>query len=308
MDFVAKLAERYDLGTPLVLTKMTHNSGSDVFIVNDTSVVKIFPEETDPLMPAKEIALCTALHDRMPTPKVIGYSDSEHTIPRPYIVLEKMSGKALEFTWDTLSEPQRSEICEWLGLFLATIHATANDVILRALKNVHASIDSDTLGIHARARRALDTIETQKLLTSDRILAIRHYFERHATAEQGTVLGLCHGSYRFGNILADEATITGVLDWEDATFGDTLEELALTLYRTIPERFHSIFLAGYTERKSLTSYPDQNLYASLFYLEHLPNISAWTLFPGKQAYYKRETERILETIIGTDTFLGRQRV
>jgi len=42
--------------------------------------------------------------------------------------------------------------------------------------------------------------------------------------------GIVHGDYRLGNVLASaDGTISGVLDWELCTLGDTLADLGYTL-------------------------------------------------------------------------------
>jgi aminoglycoside phosphotransferase (APT) family kinase protein len=49
------------------------------------------------------------------------------------------------------------------------------------------------------------------------------WLRRHAPAPAAPVL--CHGDFRTGNFLADEAGLTGVLDWEFAGWSDAHEDL-----------------------------------------------------------------------------------
>jgi aminoglycoside phosphotransferase (APT) family kinase protein len=49
------------------------------------------------------------------------------------------------------------------------------------------------------------------------------YLERKAAAPGETVL--CHNDFRTGNIMVDEAGITGILDWEFAAWGDPHEDI-----------------------------------------------------------------------------------
>ncbi len=51
---------------------------------------------------------------------------------------------------------------------------------------------------------------------------LRH-LERHAAASAEIVL--CHNDFRTGNIMVDDAGVTGVLDWEFAGWGDPHEDL-----------------------------------------------------------------------------------
>lgn len=76
-----------------------------------------------------------------------------------------------------------------------------------------------------------------------------------------------HGDFRVGNVLYDEARITGLLDWEMAHLGDPAEDLAWA-YRALwsPRRFVSFaeFVAAYTEAGGASVDADSLLWHRVF--------------------------------------------
>ena len=56
------------------------------------------------------------------------------------------------------------------------------------------------------------------------------WLERHAGTEEGE-LTLCHGDFRTGNYLVENGELSGILDWEFASWGDPLEDLGWFLAR-----------------------------------------------------------------------------
>lgn len=75
-------------------------------------------------------------------------------------------------------------------------------------------------GILAELRAYLDT-QTEPHPVSEWVL---RWLEVHAPPPGPLVL--CHGDYRNGNFMVDDSGLTGILDWELASWGDPLQDLS----------------------------------------------------------------------------------
>lgn len=71
----------------------------------------------------------------------------------------------------------------------------------------------------ALLRRMLDTLSRPRPVLE----YILSWLDRNAPAVQEMVL--CHGDYRTGNYLVDAGSLTGILDWEFAHWGDRHEDI-----------------------------------------------------------------------------------
>ena len=91
---------------------------------------------------------------------------------------------------------------------------------------------------------------------------------------------LLHGDFWPGNVLWQDGALAGVLDWEDAAFGDPLADLCLTrmeLCMAFGSAAMQSFTVEYLERvpgTDLTALPHWDLYAAL---RHAGRMSSWGL-------------------------------
>jgi len=289
------VAAQHDLGNPDSYTKVTHNSGNDVF-VGDEHVIKLYRPEKD-AGSDKETDLCRALQGHLPTPEVTAAGSAGD---QSYTVMKKLPGQALELTWKDTSEADQDTLFGRMGALLAAVHSVPVDKVASVL-------DQPQMGaseiLRNRAAEALRVITAKRLLSPQTIGSLESYLAEHIPADGKNDVGLRHGCFRFGNILAEGTNITGLLDWEDASLGDTSEELSLTLYRTVPQAYRETFMKGYGAVLPSEHDTPNPVHPLLYYLQFMPDIPTWTQFPGKQAYYQRETANILRETIGEEDYL-----
>ncbi|WP_159588262.1 phosphotransferase family protein [Hydrogenophaga sp. BPS33] len=103
-----------------------------------------------------------------------------------------------------------------LGQELARLHRVRADAALEFLPPPE---QGTALGLVAQYRHYLDTLDHAHPTLE---WALR-WLEAHAPAPQTTVL--CHGDFRTGNYLVHEGTLSAVLDWELAHWGQPFADM-----------------------------------------------------------------------------------
>lgn len=169
----------------------------------------------------REARILKALADTgIPLPTVIGTDEAA-----PFYVMTRMAGAPLE------KEAQAAELsrAQRFGLGLQVIEVFAR---LHSLEP--AAVGLDDLGpateyLPRQIRRATrNWSQWGEQSPHDKIWQyVRSLLEAEAPPQQRSVI--THGDYRLSNLLVDSGRITAVLDWELATLGDPLADLAWLL-------------------------------------------------------------------------------
>ena len=112
---------------------------------------------------------------------------------------------------------------------------------------------------------------------------------------------MLHGDYWPGNVLWQDGRLAAVIDWEDASLGDPLADLATARVELLcrygdeaMERFSTSYLASYRdtiEPLPLDSLPLWELYVSA---AALATMGQWGLEPSEEARRRARTERFFD--------------
>lgn len=184
----------------------------------------------------REYRVMTALRDsRVPVPRTYGHCEDLDVVGSPFYVMERMPGT-----------PYRSASeLETLGAARTCVISTRLVDTLGALHQV----DPTAVGLGdfgrpegylarqvARWKKQLDASYSRDLPAADELHA---RLAADVPTESG--VSIVHGDYRLDNVLVDSTDgdeLTAVLDWEMATLGDPLSDLALMLI------YHRLGAAG----------------------------------------------------------------
>lgn len=182
----------------------------------------------------REYRVISALRDTaVPVPVTHGHCEDTGVLGAPFYVMERCAGtpyrKAKELA--ALGEARTRSISERLVDTLAALHAVdpvevglgdfgkAEGYLARQVNRWKKQLDAS----HCRDLPAAD--ELHRLLAED--------------IPTESAAGIVHGDFRLDNVLVDDDDrITAVLDWEMATLGDPLSDLALMLV------YHRLGAAG----------------------------------------------------------------
>ncbi len=168
----------------------------------------------------EEFAILSAAHEagvRVPEP--IGLCSDAGVIGKPFYVMRRVEGTALGhiLASDAKWTGDRVALAETMGRELAKIHTVKPP--RDGLSFLPMPDGSPALAAVASYRKWLDGYRLPRPALE---LGLR-WLERNAPARGNVVL--CHRDYRTGNYMADEAGLTGILDWEFAGWSDPNEDI-----------------------------------------------------------------------------------
>lgn len=140
-------------------------------------------------------------------------------IGKDFYIMRRAAGSASarDLVRGSLSDEARDVLVEHLGEELARLHTIRPPV--EALAFLPIPNQTPALARIAQYRGYLDALpDPQPVLEC----ALR-WLEQHAPPSGA--LALCHCDYRTGNFMIDGIELTGILDWEFASWSDPLEDL-----------------------------------------------------------------------------------
>jgi aminoglycoside phosphotransferase (APT) family kinase protein len=174
---------------------------------------------------AREFRVMTALRDTaVPVPATYGLCADDSVVGAPFYVMERVPGtpyrRAEEL--EPLGEARTRVISERLVDTLAALHAVDPSAV--GLSDFGRP--AGYLGRQvARWKQQLDASHTRDLPRAEELHA-----RLAADVPEESAAGIVHGDFRLDNVLVDEHDeLRAVLDWEMATLGDPLADLALML-------------------------------------------------------------------------------
>jgi aminoglycoside phosphotransferase (APT) family kinase protein len=174
---------------------------------------------------AREYRVMTALQPTdVPVPRTFALCEDTGVLGAPFYVMEKMAGRPYRYVADIAPlGPERTRaISESLVDVLAALHQV--DPARVGLADFGRPVGF--LGRQvSRWKKQLDASYTRDLPAADELFA-----RLAADIPTESAAGIVHGDYRLDNALVDDTDrITAVIDWEMATLGDPLTDVALML-------------------------------------------------------------------------------
>lgn len=173
----------------------------------------------------REFKVLSALYPVFPRcPKPLVYCDDKSVIGAPFFVMEKLSGIILRQNLPeglTLSEDQMRKLCENLTDTLAEIHNIDMEAAgLTHIGRPQGYVKRQVQGWSARYKKAVTP-------DAPGFEAVMEWLADQMPADTDRPV-MVHNDYKMDNLVLDPAspeTITGILDWEMATYGDPFMDL-----------------------------------------------------------------------------------
>ncbi|MHC4053167.1 phosphotransferase family protein [Bradyrhizobium sp. 25ACV] len=204
-----------------------------------TCILKVYPESLQWKM-AKEVYVLGLLRNLGPAiPKILLADDTRSVIELNYVLMTKLEGVVLGRREATLSETELFAIYAEMGATLRRI----NDVTLdnfgyigpNGVWTAHPSNQAYMSAQFDRKLREFLTRGGDPALAArlrDSVTARQHLFEAAITPR------LSHYDFHAGNVLVTPQgapRLTGIVDFENATSGDPLMDIAKALYYFTPK-------------------------------------------------------------------------
>ncbi|HEX4916401.1 MAG TPA: phosphotransferase family protein [Limnobacter sp.] len=170
---------------------------------------------------AQEYALLKTVFDAGVTvPEPLLLCTDVKVLGRPFFLMRKIAGTAAGHVLvkDMRYAPDRVELAHRLGREMATIHSIKPPA--PALEFLPLQQGNPALLRVRKHRQYLDSIAQPHPVLEWGL----RWLERHAPEKYQ--IALCHGDFRTGNYMVDEQGLTGILDWEFASWSEPLEDIA----------------------------------------------------------------------------------
>ena len=203
---------------------------------------------------AREHRVMTALRETaVPVPITYALCEDEAVLGAPFYVMERVEGtpyrQARELA--ALGEERTRSICEQLIDTLALLHTVdPASVGLADFGRPEGFLTRQVV----RWKKQLDASYSRDLPDADALHA--RLSERVAEVDSAGSPGIVHGDYRLDNVLIDrDDVIRAVVDWEMATLGDPLTDLAvMVLYQRMADLVDDV---GVTDVSKAPGYLDE---------------------------------------------------
>lgn len=174
---------------------------------------------------AREYRVIDALGPtEVPVPEAVLFCEDESVLGAPFYVMSKLDGASYRGQRD-LADKEAGWVSDVANAMMTTL-AQLHKVDPQAVGLGTFGKPEGYLARQVRTwGRQLDASRSRDIAGIDELRAA---IEEHIPGE--TRAAIVHGDYRLDNLLvADTGTVTGIVDWEMATLGDPLADLALTL-------------------------------------------------------------------------------
>jgi aminoglycoside phosphotransferase (APT) family kinase protein len=172
---------------------------------------------------AREYRVMSALQDTaVPVPRTYALCRDEEVLGAPFYVMERVAGMAYRHVAEL--EPLGRERTRAIAIGLVDTLATLHQVDADAVGLADFGRPEGFLARQvARWKKQLDASYCRDLPAADELHA-----RLAAEVPQESAPGIVHGDYRLDNVLVDDHDRpAAVIDWEMATLGDPLTDLAL---------------------------------------------------------------------------------
>ncbi|TCP51895.1 aminoglycoside phosphotransferase (APT) family kinase protein [Tamaricihabitans halophyticus] len=171
----------------------------------------------------REHRVMSALQDTaVPVPRMYALCQDESVLDAPFYVMEHVAGTPYRSAAELakLGQHRTRTISRGLVDTLATLHEVDPNVVgLSDFGRPDGFLERQV----RRWRKQLDASRSRDLPAADELHALLA-----TSVPPESAVGIVHGDFRLDNLLVDDSdTTTAVLDWEMATLGDPLTDLAL---------------------------------------------------------------------------------
>lgn len=238
------LAGRIVLRAPLTVEQMRGGQSNPTFLLRDAAGADWVLRKQPPgaLLPSahavdREYRVLAALHPAgVPVPKPVVFCEDRTVIGTPFYLMERMRGRVFR-TNDLpgMTKTERSAIYDAMNETLANLHAVEP-------ASIGLADFGKAGGYYARQiSRWTQQWQASKQRDIPALEKLVAWFPSNLAADDE--VRIAHGDFRLDNLMfaADSPRVIAILDWELATIGPPLADLA---YNTIPWQMSEAAMSG----------------------------------------------------------------
>lgn len=250
-----RIWDAHGLGAVRHIARPARGSINQAMIVNDALVIRFDVLGKVAGRFASEAAAYTTLRaSPVPVPEVVVLDLTRTLSPHDFLIATKLPGTPVIDSWPDLSPAQRERVATQAGEYLALIHDHAaydrfghlRDLPGGGFASWHDFLSDYFMRYAAQAlgTGALDEVTLQAVAA-----VLRAHQSLTNRVRHGALL---HSDYHWENLLQQNGTITGIIDFEWAYSGDpTADFIVDDKWETMCPGSAACVLAGYTSVRAL---------------------------------------------------------
>ncbi|MEM7346979.1 MAG: aminoglycoside phosphotransferase family protein [Chloroflexota bacterium] len=257
------------------------------------------------LMMRQEPALHTLIRENtsLPVADIVGYDFSRSTVDCDYVLMTTLRGRPLSEA--TLTPQALARTLSQVGEHLRVLHTLTSEKIGSSSQygylGAHQPMDPQSTWVDAFQimwHKLLDDVEACGSYTTKDADLMRSLFDQHLTHfERPVTPSLLHMDIWMQNILVDSrGTVTGLVDFDRALWGDVEIEFAVLDYCGISE---AAFWEGYGQPRDVSpSAKIRQLFYLLYEVQKYMPIEIWRRNnPTKAAHYKARSLKLTSALL-----------
>jgi aminoglycoside phosphotransferase (APT) family kinase protein len=230
-----------DVLGPMQLTRIAGGQSNPTFFVDfDNRALVLRKQPPGELLPSahaidREYRVMSALATTdVPVPPMVLYHEGRDVVGTPFYVMEKLDGRVfMQYALPGVAPAERRAMYESMAQTMARLHRV--DPARVGLSDFGKPGNYFARQV-ARWTRQWQSAKTRENLALDRLI---EWLPAHIP--QGDETAICHGDFRMGNLMfhRNEPRVIAVLDWELATLGHPLADVAFNCmaWRTLPSEY-----------------------------------------------------------------------
>jgi aminoglycoside phosphotransferase (APT) family kinase protein len=215
--------EKHNLDSVTNIQKIPIGFVNKVYSINNKFILKICSDSFNEPFFEKEVFFYKKFQGKIKVPKIILVDTSKTLIKNFYMIYEKLKGNTLYSTWKDLENHERRGIIKELSEMLSIIHHTPFNDFIQDF-NVEPKIDWCEKILN-NIEYSLSIVELKKAIPSDFIQEIRNYVKENQFSLKEQTIGLIHKDVHFDNLLIDNQSLSGFIDFERVELGSIDYEL-----------------------------------------------------------------------------------
>ncbi|MFH1623373.1 MAG: aminoglycoside phosphotransferase family protein [Candidatus Aenigmatarchaeota archaeon] len=188
----------------------------------------------------------------VPVSKVYTWDNSKEILPFEYMILSKLDGSNLRSIYRNLEVDEKLKLCEKAGEYLAKIHSIKLESFGSVMGSPVKTLKDDYYKfLRDNFRKTLSGIPEIDRIKED----VMDFVESNEYLLDVDVEPcLAHNDYHFGNIMASEQGITGIIDFEASKAGHNEQDLIIPKWWIFQEYDESElpFFEGYEKYGSVS--------------------------------------------------------
>lgn len=267
---VEKIFKEHNLGTVHSIANIDIGFTNKVYRVNENFILKACEDESNEKKFEIEVFLYNYFKDNIPVPRISVFDKSKRIYDKFFMIYPMIEGDNLYSKWHLLNNDQRKSIIKQLCDILKVINTSPHDKFLQKF-DVNFS-DNWHDKVLKQIQNSLKQIERKKLLSPEFIQVIKKFVNDNHQVLKEQKMALVYWDAHFDNILVEDTTIVGILDFERTEVSSI--DFVLDIIKRMTEYPKKYMSAQYEKFAKIEDYAHlidwfQEFYPELFNFKHL---------------------------------------